>query len=644
MTTRSITSVADGNRLQTPQYPAPNGERFASSWRTNHALKMTVVFCIVFALAVAYAGAYLQSGWIAGDDGILATSAVRVMNGQLPHRDFVENYTGGLSYIHALAFRAFGVNLISMRIPVFCFFILWVPVVFYLASRFTTLWGAAAATFLAVAWSLPNYPTPMPSWYNLFLATFGAAALFRYLDTQQRRWLYIAGLVGGASFLIKIIGLYYVAGVLLFLVFREQVLHRSTNSGKVFGSVVYRVFLAGSLLLFVAAILRLVHPHESGRFIHLVIPSVAVTAVLILRDRNPSSADSRQRFACLFRMLVPFGLGVLTPVVVFLAPYIASGSTTAFMKGVFGGGMARATSLAIYDPPEAVFLILAIPLLVTLAMGIFSRRRGDIFAAGVVAFVGSMLVFASGKHELMTQLIFESAQMLAPIAIVIGAVRLVRGANVLGAIRQQQLMLLLSLAAICGLVQFPFAAPIYFCYYAPLLILAVFAIVSTRKRPNHGFTLGALLAFFLLTAVVRIAPACIYHITFAPGERLTRLSLSAAGGLRVSSPEDYEAMVAAVQQHSTNRQVLAFPECPEVYFLTGRRNPTRNDGGALPEDIDRVIASNLVNVIVINQKPHFPASKPTPEVMAGIEQAFPHSSASGKYLVRWRHTSTLGPL
>jgi Dolichyl-phosphate-mannose-protein mannosyltransferase len=630
--TRSITSIGQGDRWQTPQHAV---EISARPWSGNHSLQRTFVFCIVFALAVAYAGAYLKSGWIPGDDGILATSALRVMNGQLPHRDFVENYTGGLSYINATAFRAFGVNLISMRIAVFCCFIAWVPAVFYLASRFAPPWGAAAATLLAVAWSLPTYPTPMPSWYNLFLATFGAAALFRYLDTQQRRWLYIAGLFGGASFLIKVIGLYYVAGVLLFLVFREQALNRSTKSGEVFGSALYRGYLAGSLLLFIAAILRLVHPQKSGRFIHFVIPAVAVTAVILLRERSPSSADSRQRFACLFRMLVPFGLGVLTPVVVFLAPYIASSSTAAFMKGVFGDGMARATSLAVYDPPDAVFLILPIPLLVVLAIGVFSRRRGDMFAGGVVALVGSLLIFASGRHELITQLIFESAEMLAPIAVVIGAVQLVWGADGVGAIRQQQLMLLLSLAAICGLVQFPFAAPIYFCYYLPLLILAMFASISTQKRANHGFTLGALLAFFLLTAVVRIAPACIYHISFTPEDQLTSLSLPAAGGLRVSSPEDYEDMVEAVQQHSTSRQVLAFPECAEVYFLTELQNPTRNDGGALAQDVYAVIASNQVNVIVINQMPYFSGSK-TPEVMAAIERAFPHSSASEKYLIRWK--------
>src|ERR1035438_3469802 len=59
------------------------------------------------------------------DDGALSQSALRVMQGQLPHRDFAEIYTGGLSFIHALAFRIFGVNLISLRICVFLFFLAW---------------------------------------------------------------------------------------------------------------------------------------------------------------------------------------------------------------------------------------------------------------------------------------------------------------------------------------------------------------------------------------------------------------------------------------------------------------------------------------------------------------------------------------
>ena len=148
--------------------------------------------------------------------------ALRVMQGQLPHRDFAEIYTGGLSLIHALAFRIFGVNLMSLRICVFLFFLAWIPAVYCIALRFTSALTAGLVTLLAVAWSFPNYPAAMPSWYNLFFATFGVSALLRHLEVRKARWLFVAGLCGGVSILIKVIGAYYIAGVLLFLAFLEQ--------------------------------------------------------------------------------------------------------------------------------------------------------------------------------------------------------------------------------------------------------------------------------------------------------------------------------------------------------------------------------------------------------------------------------------
>jgi len=599
------------------------------------SVRKVLVFCAILAFSAAFTCVYFKSGWIAGDDGLLATSAARVMHGQLPHRDFVENYTGGLSYLHALAFRAFGVDLVSMRIPAFCFFLAWVPVVYYLACRVASPLAAVSATLLSVAWSFPNYPTPMPSWYNLFLATFGAAALFRYLDTEQRRWLYIAGLFGGVSFLIKVVGLYYVSGVLLLLVYREQLLNHSANSGRTFRCVLYRIFMLGSLLLFLTSILYLTHPRGSGRIVHFAIPIGAVTAVLIANERNPSSVRSQQRFVSLFRMIIPFLLGVSCPVALFMVPYIASGSTGAFLHGVFGLGVARANSLAVFDPPTAVCFIFAIPPLMALAIGFGAKPKVALMASAVVALIGVLLIAISGKYELTPQLVFESAEMLAPICVVVGTAQLVFRGTELGVVRRQQLMLLLSLAALCALVQFPFAAPIYFCYYAPLLILAMFAVVSSWQRTCSIAMLSAVVGFYFLFAVVRMTPTRIYRFAFTPPPPHTLLSLPAAGGLRVPSSGTLETMVAMVQRHSTNHQVLAFPECPEVYFLTGLQNPTRNDGGVLTEDIYSVLASDEINVIVINEKPYF-ASTPAPDVMVAIERRFPFSKASGKYLVRWR--------
>ena len=164
-------------------------------------MRGTLIFLGVWIASGLYFGADLMRGWIAHDDGALAQSAERVLLGQLPHRDFVEIYTGGLSYLHALAFHAWGVNLGSLRWMLFLFFLLWVPALYFLAAELTVDWAAAGLTLLAVAWSVPNYPASMPSWYNLFFATFGIAGLFCYIKRPLARWVFARGHLRRAVFL-----------------------------------------------------------------------------------------------------------------------------------------------------------------------------------------------------------------------------------------------------------------------------------------------------------------------------------------------------------------------------------------------------------------------------------------------------------
>ena len=61
----------------------------------------------------------------------------------------------------------------------------------------------------AFVWSVPNYPASVPSWFNLFFATFGALALLHGLETGRRHWLVLAGVAGGISFLFKLSGIFY---------------------------------------------------------------------------------------------------------------------------------------------------------------------------------------------------------------------------------------------------------------------------------------------------------------------------------------------------------------------------------------------------------------------------------------------------
>jgi hypothetical protein len=169
-----------------------------ASWPSGR-VEWWLGFAVVLVVSIGYMLYFIDRGWIPHDEGTLAHSAERVLAGELPHRDFVEGYTGGLTYVHALAFKVFGVHLLAIRYALFVAFVAWVAVFYHAAARMVSPLAAVAVTLIAVFWSVPNYPTGMPSWYNLFLATGGLAALFAYIDSGQRRWVVAAGFLGGLS-------------------------------------------------------------------------------------------------------------------------------------------------------------------------------------------------------------------------------------------------------------------------------------------------------------------------------------------------------------------------------------------------------------------------------------------------------------
>src|SRR6266478_6366354 len=237
----------------------------SGTWARTITRTDVFVLLIVWAFSVGYMATHAKREWVPHDEGTLGLSAERVLHGELQHRDF-DDYTGGLTFVHALAFRELGINSGTMRIVLFMFFVPWVPAVFYVASRFCSAYSAGAVTLLAVAWSVPNYPGLMPSWYNLFFATFGAAALLRYVEVGTRRWLFLAGFCAGLSFLAKITASYFVAGALLFFIFREQSLTIEKSHQLPRRARFYSASVTLGLALFLAMLFRMTHkiPGISG--------------------------------------------------------------------------------------------------------------------------------------------------------------------------------------------------------------------------------------------------------------------------------------------------------------------------------------------------------------------------------------------
>ena len=602
-------------------------------------LMQTGVLAVVLLLAGTYTVFHIGKGWVPADDGTLSQSAVRVLQGQLPHRDFGEIYTGGLSFIHALAFRMWGVNLMSLRICVFLFFLAWLPAVYYIALRFTPALGAGAVTLLAVSWSYPNYPAAMPSWYNLFFTTFGAAALLRYLEVRNRRWLVLAGICGGASILIKVIGAYYIAAVLLFLVFVEQ--SETANAPPGLGSSRrsswFSLFSGSALLLFLATLIYVLHSRlGSTEIYHFVLPST-ILVVLLLSGEWKVRAATSHRFITLFRTLIPFLSGVSLPIVVFLVPYVRAGAVWTFLSGITASAVARTAGLGVVRPIGIEKFTYVLPLVGVLAAAMYWENfQGKIVGAalGLAAMVIVWRAYSSGD---IAYAVWCSVALLTPGAVLWGAVMvwLRRHEGEHTKLQRQQIVLLTSLAAICTLVQFPFAAPIYLSYAVPLTFLAILAIVSTCKVKPGTYALTSVIGMYFAFGVVCLVPHYIYEITYLIGDVQT-MQNPRAGKLQIEEAVFFDTLAHFLRDHSPNGLMYAGNDCPELYFLSGLRNVAYDDGGQSPEDTLKAIRTENLNLVVINDAPFFPGAAMRPDVKAEVARRFPHTTRFGIFQIFWK--------
>ncbi len=606
---------------------------------SNRGLRLAIVLAVVWLVAAAFVWYHLNRGWVALDDGLLAQSALRVSQGQLSHRDFVENYTGGMSYYHALAFRMFGTNFVSLRIAVFLMFLASVPATFYISSRLLPPIAAGAVTMLSVAWGFPNYPAAMPSWYNLFFAIFGLAALLRYLEDPKWIWLLLAGVTGGISCLAKITGLYYVAAVLLFFLFHEQSCNRPNYpAGK---SWFYRGAILVGLPAFVIALwLVFGSRHNPADFLHFIIPPVALVLLLLWREFNVHAHSSATRFRTLLRLAAPFAIGFAIPVAIFTAPYCLSHSASDLVSGVFFAGFAHVAGMGwrLLLPAHPVLLGLMLPILLGIAMS-FGRRSRWIFAAGL-----AVLLAAAFKYGIVSHVVWASAAILTPVLVVAGVILLLTATSrpEETPVGLQRTMLLVSATAMCSLVQFPLPVPIYLCYFAPILVLASAAFVVSSGLFRTNGAPRFLLVFYLLFAALRVTPSHIYATWDMSCPRAApprTLQLPRSGGLRVASEsaELYEQLIPFLQEHAHSGSMMAIANCAELYFLSGVPNTTHNDNGADEAQILRATKSSDTKLFVVNTMQAFTRGDLiAPPLRAAITQAFPNEQNFGPFQVFWR--------
>jgi len=604
--------------------------------RADRLLSHPVVLWLLWAAAVGAMAFLAGRYWIPLDDGTLAQSAERVLSGQLPHRDFGDPYSGLNAILGAAAFGLFGVRLSALRLPLVAGFALWLPAVWLLVRRHLPPVPALVATALAAVLSVPAYPAAMPGWFALFAVSWGAWTLTRALEGGGRAWLAATGALSGLAVLFKVVGLYFLAAALLVVAWRR------VGPGRAYAATA-AVAVAAFLLLL--GRLALPGTGVSGAY-HFFLPALALCAALLARVR--ATARPSVSFCSAQTDLPGDGLvgvrpllgdgaalcgGFLAPLALFLIPYAASGSVGAWIEGVFllpGHRFASAAS-----PPGLPWTVA--PGLVAVFMAVAAARtepRTETrLALALAALLALALALDDASGGAVLAALWYSARGWIP-ALVLA----VAGTTALGRWGFPEAIsatcfFLLACAGLWALVQFPYAAPAYFFYVAPVGVLATAAAVSIGTL-RAGPVLALLTAVYLFLGAGYAAGVAATGTTPLGGPR---------GGIRVSSPDAalYDEVTVLARSHLRGGGLWAGPDAPEVYFLAGAPNPTPtlyeflDRAPRAPAALDSLVTSAGINVAVVNTRPLF--SRPLdPSSLERIVTAFPDGRTVGPFMVRWR--------
>jgi hypothetical protein len=584
----------------------------------------------------------LSQGWVPHDDGSFAQSAQRVLDGELPHREFAELYTGGLTFLNAAVFSLLGDDLIWLRLPMYLLFLAFVPCYYALARRFVGRPVALLASGFAVAWSVPVYPAAVPSWYLLFFSVFGAYCAIRHFETGRGAWLVAAGSFGGLAIAFKIVGVWFVVAVLVCLVAAEQEERAEERRGP-FRLGAYGLLVTAGAVVTVALVAGVLRPHLGPpELANLLVPVAALCAVPVVVEGRSASRPAGARLRSLATRVVPFVGGVAAPVAAVALPYLATGALGDLLEGVFVAPRSRLDYS--YEPlPRAASLVWGLPVVAALVVRrVVPSARRAIDAAAVVVLA---LALATATTERSYLLLWDTARALAPVAVVAGALLLAFRPGLAGdAPRRLALLLVLLVAGFGALVQFPFGAPVYFCYAAPLFTLAALGILSSVDL-GGGLLPVALLGAFVVFGLVFLDRGPLatlgYHFQVDPQ---TAILDDERASIRVS-PSDrdqYRRAADLLARHAPGDYVFAGPDAPELYVLSRRKNPTRalfdfvdTSDSARGAALLRTLRERDVTAIAINRRPDF--SDPLEaQTVRRLRALYPHHVEVGKFAVRWR--------
>jgi hypothetical protein len=590
---------------------------------------------LAFVIAAISIVTMLPQGWVPIDEGTLALSARYVNAGYLPHRDFAYPYTGALAFIGALAVRIAGDTMMAARWMMFAALLPWLWCTWILARRWCGPIASAAVLLLSAWWSVLMYPAAMPTWYVLFLSTASLFALLRWADGAGTRWLVLSGVACGVALVIKQTGLFTLVGtgfgVLAVMQDRARAAHAGTGSERVRVNPLVLIALLFSMA--VPAFLVWRRGALSGEMLTLALPLASVIVALGARElRGGSGAPT-----ALLRAWGALLAGATIAPAILVAVYAAGGGLGALAAGL-GAGTIRTAAYIETVMPSAFFIVArAFVILVPAALLTWLRPSRWVAAAAGVAAIGTGLY--AMQVEAGYRQVWFFAVLLAPASVVATSIFAFRRDD--GRAGRAALLACASVFSLHALNQFPYSAPNYFGYAAPLAVVLIAALSAELRITRRLVYVAASLLVFggWFHRIGSVGTVGVGPVWWDTAHAID----SPHGGLLVTARDstEYSRLVELTRLHGGADSLVAGPEMPALYALAGTKRLVAQPYLIVPDalaDSATVAATfNLASTraVAIQRAPIF-LPRLTAEAEAWLARHFPFSERVGDVDFRWR--------
>jgi hypothetical protein len=319
-----------------------------------------------------------------------------------------------------------------------------------------------------------------------------------------------------------------------------------------------------------------------------------------------------------------------------IALYAAQGGVGALVTGLGPGTIRTAGYIETVMPSAGSILLSGLPV-VALAVGFAWIRPGRRqLAVSIAGAIGAGLFAA--KVEEGYRAIWYFAEWIVPASVAFAAVRAAR--NKQGA-SATPLMVVASMLALHALHQFPYAAPNYFGYVAPLALVLV-ALMASEAGIARRLTFVATLLIVFGGWFHRIGSVGTVGLGPVWWDTAHRLA-PPHGGLLVTVPDSatYARLGELTTAHGGADSVAAGPEFPALYALAGTRRlvaqpylivpDARADSATMAATLDL----GAIRAVAINRSPMFlpPVSV---EADRWLASRFPFVERVGNVDFRWR--------